>query len=346
MTDMTIVPETGGPPQATDVRQLDLLDYVAKLRHWMRPDAWSPRGNRLSFKNPEVSPSSIRMDGGHVVRMPLLLGRPCFGIATAYLRYRNMTRYVKGRGNLPTGRCVECKAKEACHRVVERRLRGTDAITRAWTDWLQYDGPSSFSLPGFKTMHVSRLWSALYMELCKHPFTSSNDSAVVTEYARRDAEKLKQDQQRKEKARLAARKLGVVDDSDLAALDLAHSNRRLRLLLASMHPRAPKELTRLPEQSIVDLLDVWLGQETLRLRREKPNAPNIARWIDRTGRSNRSKNHDALASRVAKDLKRVALLERVEWTDGRLLPALDPKNELPSAIAMTTEGLESAVRTS
>lgn len=51
---------------AWTVQQLDELDYTAKLRHWMRPDAWEPGGHRLYLKNPEVNRSSIIMKEGHI----------------------------------------------------------------------------------------------------------------------------------------------------------------------------------------------------------------------------------------------------------------------------------------
>jgi hypothetical protein len=108
--------------------------------------------------------------------------------------------------------------------------------------------------------------------------------------------------------------------------------RRGDLSVALIHPTPPKELVRVPSQSIEDMLDVWLGRETLRLRREKANAPNIARWIVATGRSNRSPNHAALATRVDKDLKRIAMFERIVWDGGMLLAPLDIDRELPSTL--------------
>ncbi len=118
----------------------------------------------------------------------------------------------------------------------------------------------------------------------------------------------------------------------MAALEQAQRVRRADLAIALMHPEAPKALARLPEQSINDLLDVWLGRATLRLRQEKANAPSIARWIVETGRRNQSKNHAALASRVVKDLERIAVLEQTRWERGLLIAPLDEARELPSKI--------------
>jgi hypothetical protein len=317
---------------ATTIRGLDHLSYAHKLRHWLRADAWEPAGNKLRFKNPEVSRSAVLMDGGDVIRMPLLVGRPCFGIATAYLRYRDHTRYVKGRGRLPAGRCHQCNAKDACHYVVFSRLAAHPEIAAARAEWAINDGTTSFNKPNFRQLHVAKLWAKLCRALSRHPFQSSNDKRVVEAYAEADNEALEQDRRRKAAQRIADRAKGIVDEADMAALEQAQRVRRADLAIALMHPEAPKALARLPEQSINDLLDVWLGRATLRLRQEKANAPSIARWIVETGRRNQSKNHAALASRVVKDLERIAVLEQTRWERGLLIAPLDEARELPSKI--------------
>ena len=67
---------------------------------------------------------------------------------------------------------------------------------------------------------MSRLWSALYRDILKHPFTSAND-AVKAEYSRRDAEKREAVRLRKEKNSLAARKRGILDELDAAGREKA-----------------------------------------------------------------------------------------------------------------------------
>lgn len=315
------------------MRRLDHLDYRHKLRHWLNDDAWEPGGLRLSFKNPSISRAATRMDRGNITRMPLLVGRPCFGIPTAFLRYRRHTRFVKGRGHIPAGRCTRCNAFEACHRVVETRLRAHPAIDEAWGEWLRYDGPGAFLRPDFKGSHVRTLWAYLYRALDAHPFTSSNDAAVAAEYVRRDTEEREKDRKRKASARREARRHGVLDASDLARLEQAVKDRRGRLSTASMHPDTPPVLEQVPQASIEDLLEVWLGREVLGRQRLKPNAPGIARWIVATGRRNGSKNHAALSSRVAKDLKRIEVFEQTLWEGEPLLPPLDEKREFPAEAA-------------
>ena len=149
-------------------------------------------------------------------------------------------------------------------------------------------------------------------------------------YVNQDADKRKHDRERKAKARISARKLGVVDDFDIAALDQAAMERRTRIFLATLHPTPPRKLLAVPQESLEDMVEVWLGREVLRLRKIKPNAPNIARWIAETGRRNRGKNHAALSTRVDKDLRRIGVFERVPWEGGTLLPTLDAMQELPA----------------
>lgn len=335
MTNSTTTPAA---PTIT-VRELDELDYLAKLRHWMRPDPWEPDGNRLYFKNPIISRSAIIMLNGHVQSMQLLVGRPCFGIATAFLRYKNHTRFVKKRGRLPAGRCNnDCKAREACASVVELRIRSSDSLTKAWTEWLQADGPAAFDMPNYDTSLAKRLWQAFCRDLARHPFLSSNDTAVATYYQEQDAARLEKDRNRQAIARKKARREGVVDEVDLAMLENAAIARRLRITLARLHPDSPIELNRLPEQSALELIDVWLGREVMRLRKMKLNAPNIARWIVETGRSNSSKNHASLSTRVVKDLKRIAEFELLPWDGGVLLPPLDETSELPAEVSGAISG--------
>ncbi len=309
-------------------RKLDELDYVKKLRHWMRDDCWNPDGGRLYLNNTEISRSAVRMTDGHIERMPLLVGRPCFGIPIAFLRYRGQVRYTKARGLLPTGRCRACKAKEACASVVDRRLRSTPSITAAWIEWLQADGPAEFRKVNFGKSPARRAWNVLCRELARHPFMSVNDSAVVEKYCLDDQTSLDDDKKRQAKKRMQARRKGDVDMFDRGLLDDAARGRYVRLIAATFHPNCPRPLLRVRLESIQELCDVWLGREILRLEKKKSNAPSIARWIVDTERRNKSVNHAALATRVTRDLKRIAEFEQIQWDGGVLLPTLDCLTEL------------------
>lgn len=315
---------------ALTVRELDHLDYIAKLRHWMRDDAWQPGGASIRFENPEYPLSSVSVSNGNITKAKPLVGRPCFGIPTALLRYQHATRFVKGQGYKPYGRCHSCKAKDACRWVVNQRLKSVEPITKAWTDWLQEGGHVIFSQPNFKQSYGYRLWTYLCRALQDHPFTSVNDDHVVAVYAERDRVALEKDRGRKAQARRRARRAGELDEADEELLKIAARKRAINLVEYRRDEECPDKLKRIPFKSLKELMQVWLGREILRAKKIKDNAPNIARWIVDDGRSNTSKNHAALSSRVSKDLKRIALLEKLSWRGSIMLPTLDYDIEFPS----------------
>jgi hypothetical protein len=330
MTDTTSNTTAIAYNPALTLRDLDFLSYPAKLRHWTRQDAWRPGGAALVFKNPSFLIGNVGVDKGNIVRSKPLIGRPCFGIATAFLRYQNHTRYVNNRGLMKAGRCHDCKAREACQWVVEKRLRAHPSIEACWAEWLKAGGPSAFAKPKFKQSHTYRVWGALIRELQRHSFTSVNDQHLAKAYEEADREAKEKDKQRKAQERRRARRSGDIDAADMFLLEQAASRRRKSIYGARLYPRSPSTLVRTPWRSLYDMMDVWLGREVMRARKMKPNAPNIARWIIETGHFNDSKNDAALASRVAKDLKRIARFEKTSWEASVLLPPLDRASEFTS----------------
>lgn len=315
---------------ALTLRELDHLDYLAKIRHWQREDAWSPGGNRLRFENPKYGIADLQIVDGNIVRATPLVGRPCFGIATALLRYEHATRFVPSRGHLPNSRCLKCKAKDACVWVVTNRLKSHTAIEKAWTDWLKEGGQQMFARPDFKKSYGHRLWVALCRELSRHPFTSVNDQQVAAAYLEQDRTNREKDRDRKAMDRRRARREGDIDKADEELLKRAARERAIALVNLREGTECPPELERIPRKSLKEMMEVWLGREILRARKMKGNAPDIARWIAATGRSNTSKNHAALCSRVTKDLQRIAKLEKLSWQGKILLPQLDHRNEFSS----------------
>ncbi len=320
------------------VRELDHFDYLQKLRHWARPDAWRPGGTKLVFKNPAFRIGNLSMEGGNITRSKPLIGRPCFGIATAFLRYEHATRFVKGRGQIATGRCSSCKSKDACRSVVEKRLRAVPELESAWTDWLKDGGQNVFTNARFERTPAYRSWSALTRELQKHPFTSVNDLNVSEAYTKQDNDNREKDRQRKARDRRKARRVGEIDDVDLELLRKAAKRRAQKLVGLRESTDCPRELSRVETKQLTELLQVWLGRESLRVRKMKDNAPSIARWIEETGRSHTSKNHAALSSRVVKDLKRISKWERLLWNDEPLLSPFDRLSEFPSEVKATANG--------
>ena len=333
MTPQSTSTTTLANRSSLSVRQLDHLDYEAKLRHWMRDDAWTPGGQPLRFENPVYRVGDLTVIDGNITKAIPLVGRPCFGIPTAFLRYEHATRVVKNRGRLPTGRCQHCKAKDACRSVVTKRLRSHPALETAWTEWLQEGGPHAFDMPAFTDSYAYRCWIALRRELQRYPFTSVNDQNVAAEYAERDRGQKEKDRDRKAKDRRRARRIGELDQVDLDLLQSARDRRGRILAHAKIQVPPPKAIVRVRGTSLIELLDVWLGREILRARGIRPTLGKIARWIENTGRRNESATPGALETRVARDLDRIEQLEKVPWEGGVLLPPLDKRTEFPSEIA-------------
>lgn len=309
------------------VRHLDLMSYREKTLHWMRPDCWKPGGARLRFAQPKrsVRVSTDRL--GNVSYMPLLVGRPCFGIVTAFVRYKDAKKWVKGRGLLPDTRCADCKAREACERLVKERVNAFPPLLAAFKEWLLAEGPSRFADHDFEHTTAGRLWKRVGLAAADAPFTSVNDASVAEYYRRLDEEALERDRLRKAAERQRARKSGTLDAGHLSDLEIAANSRLIEVLEVMDHPDAPRIITALPPESLEDMRDVWLGREVLTAQLSKSRAPDIARWIQSNGRRDGSSTFAALCTRVSKDLHRIRDFGRVIWRDDPLMRPFDISQE-------------------
>ena len=92
-------------PRFRTVRDLDLFSYEQKLRHFTIEDPWNPESGPLRF-NGKAPNFTVSFMGGEISRMTPLVGRPCFGILTALLRFRHAEKHVRGRGYMPNSRCA------------------------------------------------------------------------------------------------------------------------------------------------------------------------------------------------------------------------------------------------
>ena len=324
----------------TTARQLDLMSYREKTLHWMRPDCWKPNGARLRFEQPK-RPVHVSTDlkGNVTFIRPLLAGRPCFGIVTAFERYKDAMKPVKGRGLLPATRCADCKAREACERVVKERVAAFPPLTAAFKEWLLAEGPSKFDTRDFERTHVGRLWRRVGLAAADASFTSVNDAKVVEHYQKLDKDALERDRRRKAIKREQDRRTGTIDAGHRSDLEIAADTRLIEVLEAIDAPHAPRILRALPPQSLEDMRDVWLGRETLRAERKKCRAPDVARWIQSQGRRNVSATFAALCTRVSKDLHRIENLGRVTWRDTPLMRPFDVDRESWSQLFLTIDRL-------
>ena len=317
------------------VRDLDLFTYREKTLHWMRPDAWNPDGARLRFARPKRVFQLSTDRRGNVTSVPAVIGRPCHGIVTAFLRYKDAMRLVRGRGWLPNSRCADCPLRRSCERLVKERVGASAPLLAAHREWLLVEGPSQFSVRDFDNIHVGRLWKWVGMAAADADFTSVNDANVADHYAAFDREVLEADRRRKALDRERDRRVGIIDEGHVSDLEIAADNRLIEVVDAMVAPNPLRELRQLPAQSVEDMRDVWLGREVLRAKGEKFRAPDIARWIESTGLRNDSVTPAALCTRVHKDLARIARFERLRWNGSPLLKPFNPRRESWSQLWFT-----------
>lgn len=323
----TQFPKTG----QVKVRILDAFTYEQKIDHWGHElDPWKPESGRYFFSNPSFGERSPTMIEGHITGIPFFAGRPCFGILTAFLRYRDSVKYVPGRGWQPASRCGNCAAFKQCETVVDRRIKAAPALKAAYDQWLLADGPREIVRDGWRERRVGRLWKELCRVARANPFKSSNDDRILEHYAQLDRELLNKDRDRQAKLRERARKAGEIDEQHEKDLQQAQIRRARRLVDAVVEAKqkgSPRTLSRLPSQSVRETLEVWLGRELLRARKQKPTAAAIARWIEDTGLSNSAATPNALAARVSKDLRRIDSLEHMMRNGEPILPPFDSATE-------------------
>lgn len=316
------MPSLNYAPVST-VRDLDELPYALKLRHWMRDDAWAPEGDRLRFKNPKAENFAVVMRDGHIIRMPLLIGRPCFGILTAFLRYKDETKLVKGRGRQPASRCGTCKIRPHCERVVRNRIAASARLQQAYRDWLIAEGPASFTTPNWKQDNAGRTWGRLCRAAYETHFDDSNLSAVAEHYREQDATARESDRLRKQRTRTRDERAGILDDAHLFDMHVAAAHRLDDLVEAIDRDDTPRALRQVPEKSLIEMMEVWVCRTFLRACHMRVSAAAIARLIEHWKLRNDSANFAALSTRVARDLARIAHLEKVPWDGWVLLPPFD-----------------------
>ena len=95
----------------------DRLPYYQKLIKYGRLGGHSRLSRMKSCK--KISGEDIQTDGqGNILNMPLLIGKPCFGIPTGYLRERCAPPILANGRYFPSSKCHGCKVRAGCHKVV------------------------------------------------------------------------------------------------------------------------------------------------------------------------------------------------------------------------------------
>jgi hypothetical protein len=294
----------------------------------------------LRFDQPKGAVhASTDLRGNVTYIRPLLIGRPCFGIITAFERYKDTMKPVKGRGLLPASRCAGCRAREACERLVKERIAAFPPLSAAFKEWLLAEGPSKFDDRDFEHTHAGRVWKRVGLAAADAGFTSVHDAQVSEYYQKLDQEALDRDKRRKAAKRTQDRMAGTIDAGHRSDLEIAADSRLIEVLEAMDAPSAPRMLTALPMKSLEDMRDVWLGRETLHAEQKKCRAPDVARWIRANGRRDGSTTFAALCTRVSKDLQRIDNFGRMIWRDAPLMRPFDVNRESWSQVFLTIDRL-------
>jgi hypothetical protein len=296
--------------------RLERLSHAEKIQHWAQEEPWS--GLKLPRNVPQLKAGHIFLDrAGNITKMPELIGRPCFGQVTAFLRHGGHQPFWQPVARRwMNSRCMRCPARAACEYVVEERLRATPHIEAAYREWRGAGGREAT----WKTKSPGGLARTHYRELLRLlrttvQFTSENDEIAIAHYEsvlrkRREKDRDRQRQKRLQRALERAR-AGEFNDEVEEILKLQRIWRQIRHAEAKKHPGAPRQLELAPPDSSVFDSQVWLAKTRLELRGKAVNDSNTAKEMQLLGfELHRSRN--ALRDRVRRSLTRVALLERFQ----------------------------------
>jgi hypothetical protein len=268
----------------------------------------------------EILAKDIQTDGrGNIVKMPPLIGRPCFAIPTGYLRERCAPLILANGRCLPSSKCHGCKVRAGCHKVVVERAMYVNSLTgsllppmREWSD------AKGFALHGFDKA-LERLgpiaWRTIASAFQKVTFVSSNDVAVNLFWdsekerfakIRKSAEVKKLQQDWREGRSLAGLITGLHQGRD----------ERLTILLSTLTvcPK-PKYLERVFKDSAERISSAWWGREFAKLTGGKENPNNIANILIAEN-INLGISHSSLRSTLKHDLCRIKKLETVAKYNG------------------------------
>lgn len=294
--------------------RLQRLSHAEKIHHWAQAKPWD--GLKLPRTVRAIKAGHIFLDAaGNITKMPELIGRPCFGQVTAFLRHGGQQPFWNPAARRwMNSRCMRCPARPACEYVAEERLRATPQIEAAYRDWRGAGGREAMwkvkSHGGLARVHYRDLLHLLKTTVL---FTSENDKAAIAHYETILLDRLEKDRERQKQKRLRARleraRAGQFDEKVETVLKCQRIWRQIRHGKAKKHENAPRQLMLAPPDSSKFDSQVWLAKTRLELRGKSVNANNVAKEMQALGfEVHRSCN--ALRDRVRRSLSRAHLLER------------------------------------
>lgn len=311
---------------------LDLETYDQKIWRFKDKEPYTHRKRRVSVRNDtpfDIKDVQITADG-HIEKMPELVGKPCFGIITAYLRHGSLDNvWHAGRKKEFASRCGRCLVQKACHFVCEARIEAVPEIRQRRNEWEAKGGISMFA-SGRRIRSGRSTWTPLVQAARTHPFTSTNDDGLAALWAI-GAEALKaKDAERKRNERKRARAAGIVDRELVRAVVATRKERANLLNLARHVPGAPHWITKLADHSAELIASAWAARYLLKTRYKTVSAGKVAKFMAEHNWAN-GMAHDSLRARLVDDFKRIDALEKRPISVGGLVlwAPFDPNANVP-----------------
>lgn len=306
--------------QHEELLKLMSLSHVERLQQWNGQRPWE--GLRLPKKIVDLRPGHIQMRGGDIVRMPLLIGRPCFGEVTAFLRHGGHQPFWNPRTKMfMDSRCMRCPVQSTCEFVASERLRATPEIDAAYRAWLAAGGRKStwIKQPGYAAHRYRDLLRLLETQV---RFTNVNNAAAAQFHQAALEQAREKDRLRQQAKRLRIRlqKLadGEFDPEVESILEKQRVWRMIQFRMLKQHAECPNNIRRTVDSSAEFDSWVWMAKTRIELRSEAVNPYRIAQELHRLGRET-GRSVNALRDAVSRTLRRIATLERLH-IDQRLAP--------------------------
>jgi hypothetical protein len=303
--------------------QLEQMSSAEKIRYWVGEKPWHVEGKRLRLPRVRgISPGQVALDAdGNVTRMPLVIGRPCFGQPTAFMRHGG-ARYTyspRQKSWHPT-RCTRCPVSNACAFVAEERLQSTPKLRELYREWRNLGGRDQMWPQSGPMGSGAVKLRELLLELQKMTFTTHRDHEVQDHYQRVIEAKLVKDRERKRRERerrtIEKAMAGDITPEVEQVLDGHRMWRAAEHRKAASHAKAPKWLRHLPPDAHMFDANVWLAHTRVWLRGDNPNPYNCAVEFHRMHlEEDRSVN--ALRDRVGRSIDRLHRLQRLHLSDAK-----------------------------
>ena len=199
--------------------------------------------------------------------MPQLVGKPCFGQITAYLRNaEDRSRVTVDGSRTLDSPCIPCKLRDACDFVCGKRIVAVPIIANAHAAWVAAGGHQGFNDRASFPLARSK-WSRLTLRVVQHgPFMSSND-VIAQSHAREVAELHLKACQESERLAQEAHDANAGYRKRVAELaeriELERQWRGIQLRGATLSWRAPNVIKRISADDAFFMAEVWAAQAML-----------------------------------------------------------------------------------